>query len=82
MMRGALVVGGVLSLFWLPVFFTVLIALGGALFVPLLPVSLGLLTDVLYKAPHAVPFYTIAGAGVSFGALFVRTQLKTGIIEK
>lgn len=82
MMRGALVVGSVLSLFWLPSLCTAALAFCGALFVPLLPVSVGLLADALYGAPHSVPLYTLLGAVVSLGAFFVRAQLQTSIIEK
>lgn len=81
-MRGAFVVGGVLSLFWLPIFFSAIIAFSGAIFVPFLPVSLGVLADALYGVPRGIPLYTLAGAIVSLGAFFVRAQLKTSIIEQ
>lgn len=80
MMRAVLVVGCMLSLYWLPWFLTAMLVLGSALFVPLLPLGIGMLADATYAAPHTVPLYTLLGLLTSGGVFFVRSQLRTSII--
>lgn len=80
MMRGSGTFLTVLSAVLFPWPLTALLALGMALFEPLLPLSAGLFLDTLYYTSHGgkLPFFTIWGAFVAAAAFFVRSRLKTG----
>ena len=84
MMRGALIVSTLVSVIFFPWPFTVLLAFAAAFTEPLMPLAAGLFADTLYYAPlgHVVPLATLAGAVVTLMALFVRSQLRTGIIKR
>lgn len=71
-----------LSAIFFPWPLTVCIALGVALFEPLLPLAVGLFVDVLYFVPHgfSLPLFTLGGALVTVAALLVRSRLQAGII--
>jgi len=59
---------------------TAALALGMALYEPLVPLAVGLFADTLYYTPQggAWPFYTVLGALTTVGAFFVRSRLKAG----
>lgn len=83
MMRGVLSVSALYSLVAFPFPYTVVLVLVGSAFEPLLPLGIGLLADVLYYAPGMTryPRYTIYGALLTGLIIFVRKQLRTGIIR-
>lgn len=61
---------------------TVCLALGIAVFEPLVPFAAGLFVDTLYYVPHgSLPYFTFGGVLVTIIAFFVRSQLKTSIIQ-
>lgn len=72
------------SVLFFPWPLTVCLALGMALFEPLVPFAAGLFADTIYYAPpgNGAPFFTIAGALVTALSFFVRSRLKTGSIER
>jgi hypothetical protein len=72
-----------LSALFFPWPLTACLALGMALFEPLLPLAVGLFADTLYYFPHGggLPFFTCAGALVTVGAFFVRSRLKTNPVR-
>ena len=82
MIRGTFTALTLFSVVLFPWPFAALLALIGALPIPLLPLATGLLVDVLYyvPAPHTLPLATVVGALVSGGAYHVRSRLKMGII--
>ena len=84
MMRGVIAIFALVSAFVFPWAFTAGIALVAALWIPLLPLAVGLLLDILYYAPHAhwFPLGTVLGAVVTLLAHIVRTRLKAGIIDR
>lgn len=84
MTRSAVVVFALISAFIFPWIFTAGIAFFAALWIPLLPLAVGILLDVLYYAPqaHWFPLGTVSGALVTLVAHFVRTRLKAGIIDR
>ena len=71
-----------LSALFFPWPLTACLALGMALFEPLVPLAVGLFVDTLYYLPHggSMPTFTLVGALVTLGAFFVRSRLKTSII--
>lgn len=77
---------GTLLTFVSAVFFpwplTACLALGLAIFEPLVPIAVGIFVDTLYYASHSgtLPLLTIYGALATSIAFFVRSRLKTGII--
>ncbi|HUY05422.1 MAG TPA: hypothetical protein VMV62_01755 [Candidatus Paceibacterota bacterium] len=71
-----------LSVLFFPWPLTAGLALGMALFEPLVPLAAGLFADTLYYVPHggSLPLFTISGAIVTAVALFVHSRLKAGIM--
>ncbi len=62
--------------------YTMCLALGIAVFEPLVPLAAGLFVDTLYYVPHgSLPYFTFGGALVTIIAFLVRSQLKTSIIQ-
>lgn len=62
---------------------TALLALVASFVEPLVPFAVGVFMDVLYYAPSAGawPTATLYGLGLSIIAIFVRRQLRAGIIR-
>lgn len=81
MIGGLLTVVTLAALFVLPWVATALLALATAWYEPLVPLAVGLLADTLYYVPHegGIPLFTLSGAVVTIGALFVNGRLRTGI---
>lgn len=71
-----------LSPFFFPFPATLILAFCASIFLPPVGILVGLLTDVLYYTPavSTLPIATLAGAGISVIAFFVRRFLKTRII--
>ncbi len=63
--------------------FTACLAVGVALYEPLVPFAVGLFADTLYYAPHGgtLPFFTFSGALITLAAFFVRSRLKTSLVR-
>ncbi len=82
MTRGLLVLITFISAIFLPWQFTALLALVSSIFIPLLPLAIGILADTLYYVPNAssVIIFTFYGAIATGIALLVRSRLKTSII--
>lgn len=61
---------------------TACLALGLAIFEPLVPLAAGIFVDTIYYSSHAglLPLFTLYGALATALAFFVRSRLKTGII--
>jgi hypothetical protein len=61
---------------------TAVLALGVAVYEPLIPLAVGLFADTLYYSPYggALPFFSLAGAATTALAFLVRSQLKASII--
>ncbi len=72
-----------LSVFWFPWPITATFAFFSALWIPLLPLAIGILFDVLYWAPHATwfPYSSLLGAVITGISYVVRSRLKAGIIN-
>jgi hypothetical protein len=83
MIRAALIVSVLSSVFIFPWPFTVLLALLSAPFVPLLPLLAGLLTDMLFYVSQAgtLPLFTLCGFAATMLAFFVRGRLTTGTMR-
>lgn len=81
-MRGVLAFSALISVVAFPFPYTIALVLVGSFFEPLLPLAIGLLADVLYYAPGMAiyPRYTIYGALLTGLVIFVRKQLRAGII--
>ena len=84
MMRPVLTLSALASALLFPWPLTALFALSISLLEPLVPLSVGLLTDTLYYAPSSggLPLFTVSGAAVTALAFFVRSRLSKGIIER
>ncbi|MDE2173395.1 MAG: hypothetical protein KGJ31_02215 [Patescibacteria group bacterium] len=84
MMRGTLTLLAFVSVMFFPWPLTATLALFSSLVEPLMPLAVGIFADTLYYTPHAgvMPIFTLAGALATFGALFVRSRLRTGIIKE
>jgi len=84
MIRVAAIVLSFLSAIFFPWHITVALALGLAYWEPLVPLAVGIFIDSLHYTPHAYayPFFTVWGAVISIGILFVRSRLRTGIIGR
>ncbi|HYD93614.1 MAG TPA: hypothetical protein VEB18_04160 [Candidatus Paceibacterota bacterium] len=82
MIRWIVVVLALVSPLLFPYPVTLALSFAGALFVPIIGLLAGVFTDVLYYAPHPgiYPLATIAGAGISLIAFFVRRFIKARII--
>ena len=83
MMRGILTFLTFISTVLFPWPLTVILALFGSLFEPLMPLAAGIFADTLYYAPQSgiVPVFTLYGALATAIVLFVRSRLKTSIIR-
>lgn len=81
-MKNALTVATFLSVLIFPWPLTMSLVLLGALWIPLLPLAAGIMSDALTYAPSAtiVPYGTLIGALLSAGSVAVRTRLSAGII--
>lgn len=75
-----LVVSACASLLLFPWMVTAVLALLAAVFVPLLPLALGMLADALYLPPHAWPLATLAGLIATLAAFLVRRRLSASIM--
>jgi len=82
MIRGLLAFIPFVSAIFFPWPLAVILAIGAALFEPLVPLAAGLFIDTLYYAQQvgAIPLFAVYGAVVTAIAFFVRTRLKTSII--
>jgi len=71
------------SVIFFPWPLTACLALGFASIEPLVPLAAGIFVDTLYYSAYggALPLFTLCGALATAGAFFVRSRLKTGIIE-
>ena len=69
-----------LSLFPWPL--TVLLAILAGWYEPLIPVSIGLLADMLYMnaSVSCLPVWSLAGVLVSAVTSYVRSQMRTGMM--
>lgn len=83
MTQAFLTVSTLLSALYFPWPFTALLALLSAPSEPLTPLAAGLLIDTLYYTPasQSYPLATLLGALATGLAWFVRTRLRTGIID-
>jgi hypothetical protein len=84
MTRGILTLMSFVSAVFFPWPLTVVLALASSIFEPLLPLATGLFVDTLYYTPHsgAIPLFTFCGTLATAIAFFVRSRLKTSIIER
>ena len=83
MIRNALVVFALVSVFFFPTLFTVLLVLAAAIVSPFVPLAAGLLAEALYGAPHAYafPLYALWGLIASVVAFLVHRFVETSIIR-
>ena len=79
---GLLVLLVFLSVIFFPWPLTALLVLASSLYLPLLPLAIGLFADTLYYTPRAaaLPFATILGAVATSAAFFVRRRLRASSI--
>lgn len=84
MIRGVLTILSLVSAMFFPWPFTAILALIVSPFEPLVPLVVGLFVDTLYYVPQAgaLPLSTLYGAAATALAFFVRSRLKTGIIDR
>ncbi len=84
MIRAAGTLLAFLSALFFPWPLTAGIALGMAVYEPLVPFAAGVFMDTLYYVPHsgAWPLFSLSGALVTIVAFSVRGRLKAGIIER
>lgn len=82
MIRAALVILAVISVFCFPYPATIVLSFVASLFLPATGFVLGALVDVLYFAPGAswLPLATVTGATISVVAFLVRRLVKARII--
>jgi len=80
--NGALTLVTFLSALLFPWPLTAVLAVGTALFEPLVPLAVGIFVDTLYYVPHsgAIPVFTLFGLILSVIAFVVRSRLSTGSI--
>ncbi len=71
------------SLVFFPWPLTILLTLLSAVYEPLMPLSIGLLADMLYYTGGAgqLPMAAVGGLVGSIAAFFVRSRMRTGIIR-
>lgn len=83
MRHGVLVLCTLLSVMYFPWPYTAFLALLSAMDDPLVPLAAGLFMDTLYYTPslHTYPQATIFGALATLIVWFVRTRLRTGIMN-
>lgn len=84
MIRALLAFLSLVSVVFFPWPFTVFLALVSALTEPLVPLAVGIFADAFYYTPSAqiAPFFTLGGAAATVVALFVRSRLRAGIINR
>ncbi len=84
MIRGIVTVATFISTVLFPWPVATVLALGGALLEPLLPLAAGIFVDTLYYVPHAgaLPIFSLFGALVTILAFFVRSRLAIGIMGR
>jgi hypothetical protein len=81
MMRGLFTVFSFVSTILLPWPATALLALGVALYEPLVPLAVGIFADTLYyTVKSGAPLFTLGGLFATGLAFFVRSRLAPGII--
>jgi len=82
MMRGLLVLFIFASTILFPWPLAAALAIVTSLFIPLLPLAVGIFADALYYAPHAanLPLFTLFGAVATCVALLVRSRLRASSI--
>lgn len=82
MMRAVLTIATLLSVVFFPWKFAAALALIVAIMEPLVPLSAGILADVLYYAPqaHTAPLFTVYGAVCTVIALALRNRIRASII--
>jgi len=86
MMRGFLIFITFLSVIFFPWPLTALLALVASVYVPLMPLAVGLFADTLYYAPYtrqladALPLFTLYGALATGISLFIHTRLRSSYI--
>lgn len=83
-MRGWLVCMSLFSALFFPWPFTTFVAVLCVGYEPFIPLATGLFIDTLYYTPSlgVPPFATLCGACVTGIALFVRSRLRTGIMDE
>ena len=71
------------SLVFFPWPLTIVLALVSAVYEPLMPLSIGLLADMLYYTVGSghLPMAALSGLVASIMAFFVRSRMRTGIIR-
>lgn len=79
-MRALLIGTTFISVVVFPWVLTVLLVCVSALVEPLMPLAIGIFTDVLYYTPQVslVPHYSFYGALLTVFAFFVRSRLRDG----
>lgn len=81
MIRAVVIGSAVIAPFLFPVFLTTALAFIAGLFVPLVPLLVGVLVDFLYSVPGGgLPLGTIGGLLLFLLSFFVRGFLKTRIM--
>lgn len=84
MIRALLAFTSLTSVVFFPWPFTVFLALISAFTEPLVPLAVGICFDAFYYTPsaHSIPLFTLGGAAATAIALFVRSRLRAGIINR
>jgi len=84
MIRFFLIALSFLSLLLFPWPFSVVLTLAFSLYVPFLPIAIGLFADVLYYTSNTevLPLLTLYGAITTGIALIVRNRISNSIIRK
>jgi hypothetical protein len=83
MKSGILTIASFISALFFPWPYTAVIAVGAAVFEPLVPLAVGLFVDILYYSPvtSTLPLFTLGGAVVSIVAYIVRTRVRAGRMD-
>ena len=82
MIRYIVLVSSLLSLFWFPYPFTLVLSFVASLFFPPWALFIGFLSDLLYLPSGAWPTATLLGALISLASVFVHRFIKTRIINQ
>ena len=84
MMRWLFALAACMSIIFFPWPFAAALALISSLFIPMVPLAAGLFADMFYSAPQGsvLSFFTLYGAAATGIALFVRSRLKAGSMER
>lgn len=82
MIKGVLTIATFISVLFFPWPLTAFLAFVASVYVPLVPLAVGIFSDTIYFSPQAnfLPIFTIFGAIVTSVIIFVRSRLSTGII--